>query len=200
MGAGVRFTPADEGRHDGAPGVEGWLFELESGRATGRIGLFLDLEHGQAGFLTDLVVGGVGRVVVADDSVPVPRRAAGLEIRAEGLWASLWCETPFEHWSLGLEAFGLEVDSDADVASSWSDLRGERVPVGFDLEWELRAAPEPLADGAGYRQEGSLFGVVVVERTRVEIDTPASRAHWWGRARTATGGQSPSSATAKRSE
>ena len=54
-------------------------------------------------------------------------------IRAEGLWAELLCETPGEHWSIGLEAFGVRFDDEAEAATS---DRGERVPVGFDLEWE----------------------------------------------------------------
>lgn len=173
----MRFPPADEGRHDAAPGAESWGFEFGAGRTTGRVRLTLDVAHGAAGFVADLALGGVGRVVVADESVPVPRPQAGLEIRTEGLWASLHCETPFEHWSLGLEAFGLRVD---DAAVAWEELRGERLPVGFDLEWELRGPPEPLVDGAGYAQPGVLFGEVLVGRDRVDVDGPAVRDHWWG--------------------
>ncbi len=54
-------------------------------------------------------------------------------VRAEGLWAELLCETPGEHWSFGLEAFGVRFDDEAEAATS---DRGERIPVGFDLEWE----------------------------------------------------------------
>ena len=175
----MHFPPTDEGRHDDAPGVESWGFEFGAGRTTGRIRLTLDVVHRRGGFVADLVLPGAGRIVVADESVPVPRPAVGLEIRADGLWASLHCETPFEHWSLGLEAFGLRVDDDvAPVA--WDDMIGERLAVGFDLEWELRGPPEPLADGAGYTQPGVVFGEVLVVRDRIAVDGPAVRDHWWG--------------------
>jgi hypothetical protein len=185
----VRWTGADEGRHDDAPGVESWGFEFGSGRTTGRIRLSLDVTHGRAGYLADLLLPGAGRVVVADESVPVPRATAGLEIRAEGLWASCYCETPFEHWSLGLEAFGLRLegaDAGAEPAHpapdgfAWERLVGERLAVGFDLEWELRGLPEPLSDGAGYAQPGVVFGEVMVVRDRIAVDAPAVRDHWWG--------------------
>jgi hypothetical protein len=74
-----------------------------------------------------------GVVVVHDDDVTPPRRESQLVVRAEGLWAELLCETPDEHWSFGLEAFGVQFDDEAQAAVS---DRGERVAVGFDLEWE----------------------------------------------------------------
>jgi len=190
----VRWNPADEGRHDDAPGIESWGFEFGGPQATGRVRLTLDVAHGRAGFVADLLLARPGRIVVADESVALPRPQAGLEIRADGLWASLCCETPFEHWSLGLEAFGLRLDpgpvvetADADdadevdaAAGAWDELVGERLALGFDLEWELRGPPEPLSDGGGYAQVGVLFGEVLVERDRIEIDGPAVRDHWWG--------------------
>lgn len=176
----MRFRPADEGRHDDAPGGESWGFEVAAGRVTGVIRLTLDAAHGRAAFVTDLTVPGLGRLVVADEDVPLPRPRAGLDIRTDGLWASLYCETPFEHWSMGLEAFGLRIDDDIDPAISWDRLVGERLPVGFDLEWELRGEPQPLADGAGYVQPGTLFGEVLTVGARVEVDGDATRDHWWG--------------------
>jgi hypothetical protein len=179
----VRWTAPDEGRHDDAPGVESWGFDFAAARANGRIRLTLDVVHGRAGFVADLVLAGTGRIVVADESVVVPRPQAGLEIRADGLWASLCCETPFEHWSLRLEAFGLRLDdedADTETVGSWETLVGERIPVGFDLEWELRGPPEPLTDGAGYAQPGVCIGEVLAVRDRITVDAPAVRDHWWG--------------------
>jgi len=176
----MRWAPADEGRHDDAPGVECWGFDLAAGGVRGRVRLTLDAGHGRAAFVADFVVPRVGRVVVADEEVPVPRPRAGLDIRTDGLWASLYCETPFEHWSLGLEAFGLRVADDVPDSVSWDALVGDRLPVGFDLEWELRGAPEPMADGAGYVQTGVMFGELLVVRDRYPIDGPAAREHWWG--------------------
>ncbi len=192
----MRWTAADEARHDDAPGIESWGFEFGAGRSTGRIRLTLDVARGRAGFLADFLLPGAGRLVVADEHVPVPRWEAGLDIRTDGLWASVYCETPFEHWSLGLEAFGLRlgaspvaeageapvaaVDEVDEAVGAWDDLVGERLAMGFDLEWELRGPPEPLSDGGGYAQVGVLFGEVLVARDRIEIDGPAVRDHWWG--------------------
>ena len=71
---------------------------------------------------------GPGFVVVSDDAIPRPRGAV-LEVRADGLWTEMICETPGEHWSFGLEAFGLRVDEPGEAV-------GERLAVGYDLEWE----------------------------------------------------------------
>jgi hypothetical protein len=84
-------------------------------------------------FHTTITVPGVGVVAVHDDDVPSPRVPGALEIRAEGLWAEMLCETPGEHWSFGLEAFGLRFDTAEEAATS--DV-GDRIAVGYDLEWE----------------------------------------------------------------
>lgn len=83
-------------------------------------------------FSARLTLPDVGVVVVHDDDVPPPR-GTQLVVRAEGLWAELVCETPDEHWSFGLEAFGVRFDDEHEAATS---DRGERIAVGFDLEWE----------------------------------------------------------------
>ena len=175
------WIAADEGRHDAYGGVEQWSFSFDGSRVAGQIVLALSVTEGRASFLFDGALGALGRIVVADEAVPLPRPTAGLEIRADGLWASLLCETAFEHWSLGLEAFGLRLDDDAvgEDAPAWSDLVGERLPVGFDLEWELRAPPEPLVDGLGYRQAGKLFGELLVVRDRIEVEAACAREHAW---------------------
>lgn len=74
-----------------------------------------------------------GIVVVRDHDVPLPR--AGLEIRSEGLWAELRCEVPGEHWTFGLEAFGVRLDTPEEALHPGGEI-GERVAVGLDLEWE----------------------------------------------------------------
>ena len=71
---------------------------------------------------------GEGFLVVRDTDIPRPR-AAAIELRGDGIWAEMTCETRDEHWSFGLEAFGLRVEDPAD------DI-GDRIPVGYDLEWE----------------------------------------------------------------
>jgi len=95
--------------------------------------LRLTVEASTASFFAQVVVPEVGVIVVRDDEVPPPKRDDVIVVRAEGLWAELLCETPGEHWSFGLEAFGVRFDSEAEAATS---DRGDRVAVGFDLEWE----------------------------------------------------------------
>ncbi len=76
---------------------------------------------------------GAGVIAVRDDDVNPPKGRL-LEIRADGLWAELVCETPGEHWGFGLEAFGLRFADEEEAAES--DV-GERLAVGLDLEWEI---------------------------------------------------------------
>ena len=87
-------------------------------------------------------------LIVREGDLPAP---SGDDIRAPGLWLSLTCETPGEHWSVGLEAFALAVD-DPD------DERGDLVALGLDVEWE---AP------------GRLTGELLIGDERFDLDEPA---------------------------
>ncbi len=111
--------------------------------------LELTVDGATASFVALVVVPDVGVGVVRDDEIAPPRGDDVLVVRAEGLWAELLCETPDEHWSIGLEAFGVRFDDEAEAATS---DRGERVPVGFDLEWETpdRVVGEVLVGRARY--------------------------------------------------
>jgi hypothetical protein len=126
-------------------------------------------------------------VTVVEHDVPVPRAPGGLEVRAQGLWADQNCEEPFVHWSYGLEAFALRVDRPEDAIG---DGRGERVGLGYDLEWEAVPGEPPvplvLPPGAahvvpgGYRQPGRFHGEILVGADTYELDAAAVRSHWWG--------------------
>jgi hypothetical protein len=118
-------------------------------RGSLRLTVEADLAGPMASFDAQVVVPGVGVVVVRDDEVAPPKRGDVVVVRAEGLWVELLCETPGEHWSIGLEAFGVRFDDEAEAAAS---DRGERVPVGFDLEWETpdRVVGEILLGRARY--------------------------------------------------
>jgi hypothetical protein len=111
--------------------------------------------EGRARFDTLLSLPGIGVVVVRDDDVAPPRGRL-LEVRADGLWAELVCEVAGEHWGFGLEAFGLRFDTEREALAS--DL-GDRVPVGFDLEWEI-----------GDR----VHGEILVGRERIPFDGSGS--------------------------
>ena len=94
---------------------------------------------------------GDGVIVVRDHDIAPPKGRL-LEIRADGLWAELVCETPGEHWGFALEAFGLRFADEAEAAMS--DV-GERIAVGLDLEWET---PDLV------------HGELLVERARIPFD------------------------------
>jgi len=94
---------------------------------------------------------GDGVIVVRDDDIAPPKGRL-LEIRADGLWAELVCETPDEHWGFGLEAFGLRFADEEEAARS--DV-GDRIAVGLDLEWEI---PDLV------------HGELLVERSRIPFD------------------------------
>jgi hypothetical protein len=100
--------------------------------------------------LVDVRMAWAGRwLVVRDDDAPPPAPGS-LDVRSHGLWLSLVCETPGDHWTVGLEAFAIAVDDP-------SDDRGDLVPLGLDIEWE---AP------------GHVHGEVLVGDERLDLDQP----------------------------
>ena len=82
-----------------------WSLEFADGQGISG-SLWLSVDGTTASFAAQVAVPDVGVVVVRDDEVAPPKRQDVLVIRADGLWAELLCETPGEHWSVGLEAFG----------------------------------------------------------------------------------------------
>jgi hypothetical protein len=175
--------PADEAPH--APESQpGWsdAWHLDAANAEG-VGLTLRLEcypnEKVAWFWTYLVVPDrPGPIVVRDHQVTLPRR--GLEIRAEGLWADLWCETPLEHWTYGLEAFAVALD---DAEDALTGEIGERIPIGLDLEWEtdgpIHAVPDDWPINT-YGAPGIVHGDVLLGRERFELDARGQYQRSWG--------------------
>ena len=172
--------------HPHSPGAELWWsdsWQLDAVSPDG-VGLTVKLEcypnQNAAWFWTYVLLPDAsGPVVVRDHDVNPPHQ--GLEIRADGLWAELWCETALEHWTFGLEAFGLRLD-DADAGRQEEEI-GERLPVGLDLEWE-RTAPlhEHAASWpvAGYVGPGRIHGDILLGRTRYEFDACGENHRTWG--------------------
>ncbi len=113
-------------------------------------------------------------VVVAEFDVPLPRH--GWEIRASGLWADHVRETPMDHWSYGLEAFGLAVDDPEELLGG---AVGRREPLGWELEFEARA-PARYATDQRYGQAGSVHGLILDPSGSIEVDGYGVRSHWWG--------------------
>ena len=116
-------------------------------------------------------------VLVRDHDVPLPRGRA-LEVRTSGLWADHTCETPLEHWTVGLEAFGVALDHPREA---FAGERGDLCPLGMDLEWE--SADDASAGrrrGGGYEQRCTVHGEVLVGAERLEVDGTGWRTHRWG--------------------
>jgi hypothetical protein len=155
------------------PRAQSWGFEAACGDGSGVfVRLTLLPEEHAAWYWAYLFVPDVGLVVVRDHEVPLPRRGApDLEVRADALWAELVCETPGEHWGIGLEAFGVVLDD------PWDALRGElgtRVPVGLDLEWE-HLAPEYRDGDRREHQFGRVHGEILVGPERIPFDATGTR-------------------------
>jgi hypothetical protein len=180
----TRAVPAaDERRH--APGDEplwgeSWYFDFAAadGSLGGyiRIGLYPNLDR--AWYWACLVGEDRDPVLVIDHDVPVPRGVGSLELRSSGLWADHTCETPLEHWSLGLEAFGVRLD---DPADAYGSMRGDRVPLGFDLEWETSGLPFLWPpDVSRYEIPCRVHGEVLCGQEQIEFDGVGQRDHSWG--------------------
>jgi len=120
-------------------------------------------------------------VTVVEQQAPIPR-AGALDLRCEALWLDLVCESPLEHWSVGLEAFGVALDEPADA---FRGLRGDRIGVGLDLGWETvgeAAASGGAAarGGGGYELACDVNGEVLLGDEVLTFDGWGSRRHTWG--------------------
>jgi hypothetical protein len=180
--SGPATRPADERHHQ--PGAEAlwnesWYFDFAApdGSIGGyvRIGLYPNL--GTVWYWACLVGPGRPLVMVVDHEV-APPPGGSLEVRSSGLWADHNCETPLEHWSLGLEAFALALDAPSDAYGS---MRGDRVPFGFDLEWETQGEVFRYPSGLDrYEVPCHVHGEVLIGQERLEIDGVGQRDHSWG--------------------
>ncbi|MGE0728221.1 MAG: hypothetical protein AB7O92_06695 [Acidimicrobiia bacterium] len=161
---GPGADPAAERPRDDA---ELFTFEFWSPRATfgGHIALLRFPAAGVVWYSTAVFREGE-RVVALADEFPLKRT---LELRGNGLWADHNVEDPFVHWSIGLEAFALALDDPADE-------RGERVPLGYDLDVELDPA-SLRRRGDGYEQPARVHGEVLVGMEAYELDGVGWRAH-----------------------
>ena len=178
--------PADERPHPPGPGPhweESWYFDfvVADGSFGGFVRLAIRAGDNRAWWWTVLAGDRRPLVSVRDHDVDPPV-GRSLEVRASGLWAEVTTETPLEHWSVGLEAFGVALD---DPAEAWRAERGDPVAVGLDLEWETTepSGPTdvfPAGGGEGYAQPCSVHGDVLVGRERITIDGRGWRAHRWG--------------------
>lgn len=131
---------------------------------------------GAARFLAAVSMTGHDPIVVLDHELPAPTNR--FELRAPGVWTELCCETPLDHWTVGLEAFGLVVPA-TEVVSPAS--RGDRVPLGLDLDLDTVAAPE--ATTGGFAIEVRVHGEVLLAEGSFEVDGVGVRRRRWDGAR-----------------
>ncbi|GIU84278.1 MAG: hypothetical protein KatS3mg008_1053 [Acidimicrobiales bacterium] len=82
----------------------------------------------------------LGLCVVHEDELTPSRYAC--EFRGPVVWLALLEEEPSARWTAGLETYGLLVPGRR--CRIHGDLRGERVPVGYDLEVQ---AVQPVSSG-----------------------------------------------------
>jgi hypothetical protein len=173
---------ADEGRHE--PGVEPWWneswyfdFATLDGTLGGYVRLGLYPNQGVAWYWACLVGEGRPLVIVTDHGVAPPPPGA-LEVRAEGLWADHTVEVPFDHMTLGCEAFALGVDDPAEV---YGAARGERVPFGLDLEWDTDGTAYAYPPGTTrYEVPCRVHGEILVGDEAIAFDGIGQRDHSWG--------------------
>jgi hypothetical protein len=173
--------PSDEAKHvptDEPLWSESWYLDfVDPVRQVGgyvRLGLYPNL--GTAWYWACVVGPDRQLVTVIDHEVPIPPGPSH-EIRTEGLWADYIVETPLDHVTVGLEAFAVGVDDPAEV---YGDLRGDRVPLGFDLEWETDGRTFAYPGVTRYEIPCRVHGEVLVGHERIEIDGHGQRDHSWG--------------------
>jgi hypothetical protein len=176
------LSAADERHHP--PGDEPWWneswyfdFATLDGRLGGYVRVGLYPNRGVAWYWACLVGAGRPLVTVIDHDVALPREGS-FELRADGLWADQTVEVPFDHVTLGCEAFALGVDDPADV---YGAARGDRVPFGLDLEWDTDGLPYAYPPGTTrYEVPCRVHGEVLVGDEVIALDAIGQRDHSWG--------------------
>lgn len=167
-------TEADDaGRpHDADVDIVDLEYVATDGSLAGLLRVDLRREAAATRFLAAVLRPGTDPVVVIDHDLPLATGA--FEFRAPAVWVELVCETPLEHWTVGLEAFGLALD-EREIATPASF--GDRVPVGLDLDVETVAAPRPAP--GGFAVDVSVQGEVLVAADAYEIVALGTRRRRW---------------------
>ena len=132
--------------------------------------LRLDLRRaaGATRFLASILRPGVDPVTVFDHDLPLASRA--LEFRSSGVWVEFCCEEPLDHWTVGLEAFGLAIPEGELVTP---ESFGDRVPLGLDLDLDTAAAPD--GDARSFSIDIRVHGEVLIADQSYEIEATGTR-------------------------
>lgn len=99
--------------------------------------------------------GGTRTIVVLDDQLAVPP-GRSLEMRASGLWTELAVQDPYDHFTVDLEAFGVDVGEASSLSAMMS---GDRVAVGCELSFDTEVEEERSVerDAMACRVHGDLL-------------------------------------------
>jgi len=126
-------------------------------------------------------------VVVFDLDVALLRLSKNIGVRADALWCAYVPEDPLQRWSLSVESYGLRVETGRELLGS---DRGERLPVGIELDFEADAPPEvvfpPTASTNGersyalYMQTGEWGGDLLIGAETIGFSGYGLRHHAWG--------------------
>ena len=158
-----------------------WDFEFATPDAslalTTRLAIYPNLH--QTWFWAAVVQTGRQYVLCRDHDLAAPRPAWPLEIRGGSLWMHAICETPFEHWTVAMEAYAVGFD---DPMEAWRSERGDKVGLAFDLEWErLEMLTRRHGEGFdGYELACRVSGVLQIDDETIDVDTAGNRMHTWG--------------------
>lgn len=176
-------TPQDEGRHE--PGGEqlwneSWYFDFaaEDGSIGGYVRLGLYPALGVAWYWGYLVREGEQLLAVKHHEAKLPKGDV-LEVREDGLWSQLHCETPHDHWTIGLEAFAVGLDEPGEAYASAEPV-GDKVPLGIDLEWQAQAPVYDYPGVSRYEQSCLVTGEILVGNQAISFDGWGQRDHSWG--------------------
>ena len=144
--------------------MAGW--HLDFFAVDGSLGGFVRLLLGeQAEYWACLMGGDRDPVVVIDRDLPLPKPGS-LELRGSGVWTELACLRPYEHFTVQLEAFGAGLGAGEPAHP---EMRGDRVPLGFDLEWESQPS-DLVGDEERYALPCAVHGEILVCSERIDFD------------------------------
>lgn len=179
--------PVDEQRHPLDPNEPLWneSYYLDWFNEDGTMGGYVRAGYvpplGGVWYWACLVEEGQPLVTVIEHDVPMPQSDSSMELRHDGLWADHIVMEPLERFTCSLEAFAVALDDPADV---YHGARGDRVPFGFELEWETdRGAYQWPPVTPRYEIPCRVHGEVLVGDRKIEVDGWGQRDHSWGAAR-----------------
>ncbi|MCX7619856.1 MAG: hypothetical protein N2037_03300 [Acidimicrobiales bacterium] len=179
----VTVDPADEYFHTPGPEPlwnESWYFDFftEDGSLGGYVRLGRYPNSGVIWYWACIVGSGRPLVTVIDNAVPIPTNPRSHELHGAMLWADHNCETPLEHWSLGLETHAIALDDPADV---YGKAYGDRTPLAFELDWHTDGLVFTYPSSVTpYEIPCRVSGTVDVGAEHFEFEGFGQRDHSWG--------------------